>query len=34
MTITYDEESEKETIWFDYETFSDLREIINKIDFP
>lgn len=34
MTITCDEESEKETIWFDYETFSNLREIINKIDFP
>jgi len=41
MTITSTEElvrgipeEVKETVWFNYETFSDLREIINKIDFP
>jgi len=27
-------EEVKETVWLDYGTFSDLRKVINKIDFP
>jgi hypothetical protein len=41
MTITTDTEVEqgksekvKETVWFDYATFSDLREVVNQTDFP
>jgi len=41
MTITMDEEVEqgkvekvKQTVWFDYATFSDLREVINQTDVP
>jgi len=41
MTITTMEELEqgkssevKQTIWFDYGTFSDLREVVNQTDFP
>lgn len=41
MTITKDEEVEqgkwgkvKETVWFDYGTFADLRKVVNQTDFP
>jgi hypothetical protein len=41
MTIISDEEIEqgkwekvKQTVWFDYGTFADLREVMNQTDFP
>lgn len=41
MTITRDEEVEqnrweevKRTVWFNYRTFADLREVVNQTDFP
>ncbi len=41
MTITTEEEIEqgrcekvKQTVWFDYNTFADLREVVNQTDFP
>ena len=41
MTITTDEEVEqgkwekvKQTVWFDYITFANLRKVLNQTDFP
>ena len=41
MTITTMEKIEpgqssevKQTIWFDYETFTDLRKVVNQTNFP